>query len=184
MKETRITIIGASGSGKSTLAKAVAKKIGTPHFDSDIYFHFPTDPPFQKQRSPDERLSLLMTDLNKNASWVLSGGAGAWNPAPQVLYTLVVFLYLPPPIRLERLRQRELQLYGARILKGGDMENDHQEFIKWSEEYDSGLAEGTNTLPSHNAFLKNLDCPVIRLEKVMTTEEQVENICNKLDEVS
>lgn len=47
--------------------------------------------------------------------------------------------------------------------------------------YDSGQAEGSNTLPSHNTFLKNLNCPVIRFEKEMTTEEQVEFICNKLN---
>lgn len=175
----KMTIIGASGTGKSTLAKAIGEKMRLPHFDSDHYFHFPTDPPFQKQRSPEDRLSLLMADLNQHSSWVLSGGAGVWKPAPTIAFTFVVFLYLPPLIRLERLRQRERQLYGSRVLKGGDMESDHQDFMQWSEKYDSGAAGDTNSLPSHKAFLNNLTCPVVRFESPMTTEKQVADILHK-----
>lgn len=177
----KINIIGASGTGKTTLAKAVAAKFQFPHFDSDDYYHFQTDPPFQKQRSPEDRLNLLMSDLNKNPSWVLSGGAGVWNPAPPVDYSLVVFLYLSPDIRLERLRQRELQLYGKRILIGGDMEVDHKEFMRWTAGYDDGSAEGTNTLPCHSAFLQRVGSPILKLEGPMTTNDQIEQIIRKLN---
>jgi len=67
MKLHQINIIGASGTGKTTLAKALATQLKCSHFDSDDYYHFPTDPPYQKQRSPEERVSLLTKDvLNAN----------------------------------------------------------------------------------------------------------------------
>jgi adenylate kinase family enzyme len=178
----KINVIGASGTGKTTLAKAVAGKFQRAHFDSDDYYHYPTDPPFQKQRSPEDRLNLLMSDLNINPSWVLSGGAGVWSPAPPVDYSLVVFLYLSPAIRLERLRQREVQLYGKRVLSGGDMETDHKEFMRWTAGYDDGSAEGANTLPCHSEFLLRVGGPVLRLEGSLTTREQIEQIRRKLEE--
>ena len=176
----KINIIGASGTGKTTLAKALATRFQCVHFDSDDYYHYPTDPPFQKQRSPEDRLNLLMSDLSKHQSWVLSGGAGVWDPAPSVNYSLVVFLYLPPSIRLERLRNRELQLYGTRIQIGGDMEADHKEFMKWTAGYDDGSAEGTNTLPCHLGFFQKVNSPVINFEGPMATHDQVEAIARKL----
>ena len=50
----------------------------------------------------------------------------------------------------------EFQLYGQRILRGGDMESGHQEFMKWTAGYDEGISEGTNTLLCHLGFLKKL----------------------------
>lgn len=175
MNEQRIYIIGASGTGKTTLAKAIAVCLGLPHFDSDDYFHFPTDPPFQKQRSPAERAEMLSHDLGKHVSWVLSGGAGTWVPKVELDATLVVFLYLPVEIRLARLRKRESQLYGSRLLPGGDMEEVHQQFMQWTAGYDDGTAEGTNTLPAHEAFLANVHSP-LRLETSLKTEDLVQRV--------
>lgn len=169
----KINIIGASGTGKSTLAKALAAKLNIPHFDSDHFYHKPTNPPFRQQRSPEERFAMIMKDLGHRSTWVLSGAVGAWQPTPKLDYSLVVFLYLPPEIRLERLRQRELRLYGARITRAGDMEADHEYFMKWTAGYDSGSCEGTNTLGHHEAFLNGVKCPVVRIETPMTTEEQI-----------
>lgn len=183
IENLKINILGASGSGKTTLAKAIAEQFGCVHFDSDDYYHYPTDPPFQKQRSPEDRLALLMEDLNKESSWVLSGGACVWAPAPKLDYSLVVFLYLSPQIRLVRLRERESQLYGNRLHSGGDMERDHIEFMKWTSGYDDGIAEGTNTLPIHLKFLAETKSPILKIEKPLTTKEQLVIVEIKLKEL-
>jgi adenylate kinase family enzyme len=176
----RINIIGASGTGKTTLAKALAHKLDCLQFDSDDYFHIPTNPPYQKQRSPEERKALIERDLSKQSSWVLSGGAAVWEPTPELDFTLVVFLYLAPAIRLERLRVREAKLFGARIQAAGDMALDHKEFMEWTAGYDSGKSAGTNTLLRHESFLVSVRCPALRIDEPMTTEEQVALILGKL----
>jgi hypothetical protein len=61
------------------------------------------------------------------------------------------------------------------------MESTHKEFLEWTAGYDSGLAEGTNTLPVHEAFLKTLKCPVIRFDKEVSTAEQIEIILKKIE---
>lgn len=179
--QMKIYIIGASGTGKSTLGSALSQKLNCPHLDSDDYYHYPTNPPFQKERTPEDRLSLLMTDLNKYSSWVLSGGAGVWEPAPVVNYSLVIFLYLPPKIRLDRLKYREEKLYGARIQSGGDMEIDHKNFMNWTRGYDDGTAVGTNTLPTHLFFVENLSCSILKFNKPISTEDQIEEIMTSLN---
>ncbi len=183
IEDLKITILGASGRGKTTLAKALAEKFGCAHIDSDDYYHYPTDPPFQQQHSPADRLSLLMGDLDKNRTWILSGGAAVWVPAPAVDYSLVVLLYLPQQIRLARLQERKLQLYGKRLHSGGDMEKDHVEFMKWTSGYDDGAAEGTNTLPINLKFLAETKTPILKIDKPMTTEDQVMIVQSKVKEL-
>lgn len=169
----RINVIGASGTGKSTLAKALSVHLRAPLFESDDYFHLPSDPPYQKQRPLEERLRLIKRDLGGDSSWVLSGCVAGWGEDPGITYSLVVFLYLPPPLRRERLRARERARFGARILPNGDMHSTHEEFMGWTAGYDSGASGGGNTLPAHRAFLEGLACPVLKLETPMTPDQQL-----------
>lgn len=182
LKSERINIIGASGTGKTTLGKALSARLSFSYFDSDDYYHLPTDPPFRQARSPDERLKLVEQDLGQHPTWILSGAVANWQPTPRLDYSLVIFLYLPPEIRLARLRKRESQLYSSRILKGGDMAEDHQFFMNWTSGYDLGSCEGTNTLPHHEAVLKSLTCSSLRLSGPMTVEEQIQRILQNFND--
>lgn len=173
---TRVNVIGASGVGKTTLGRALAQVRGCSYFDSDDYYHEPTDPPFRVPRAPQARREMVRRDLSPHASWVLSGMVAAWEPAPALDYTLVVFLYLPPPLRLARLRERERRLFGARIDAGGDMEQDHVAFMRWTEGYDEGAIEGTNTLRHHRAFAESVSCPVLELHAPATAAEHVDAV--------
>mgnify|MGYP001569031092 CR=1 FL=1 len=155
------------------MAKGLAVRMGAPLFESDEYFHIPSDPPYQRQRPVEERLRLLKCDLGPCPTWVLSGCVAGWGEDPGIAYSLVVFLYLPLPLRSERLRRREEARFGARILPGGDMHRIHEEFMEWTAGYDSGASGGGNTLPAHRAFLDGVGCPVLRLETAMTPEEQL-----------
>ena len=94
--EFRINVIGASGSGTSTLGQSVALALDIPYFDSDDYFHAPSDPPFQRQRPAEERYQLVCRDLRPDTSWVLAGGIGDWVPSPILNFTCIVFLYVQP----------------------------------------------------------------------------------------
>lgn len=166
----RVVVLGASGTGKSTLAEALATHLAIPHFDSDAYYHRPTDPPYREPLPPEERRALLERDLAPHPSWTLSGGALAWTPRPTLEPTLLVFLDLPMELRLERLLARERARFGDRLLPNGDMADDHREFMAWTRGYDDGSAEGTNTRPLHESILRDATCRVLRLVGPMSRE--------------
>jgi adenylate kinase family enzyme len=103
----RIHILGASGSGTTTLGRALAERLHCSHFDTDTYFWLPTEPPFREPRPPAERQQLLMTDLAVYNSWVISGSLCGWGDSAIPLFELVVFLWIPKDVRMERLHRRE-----------------------------------------------------------------------------
>ncbi|NOX58520.1 MAG: adenylate kinase [Planctomycetes bacterium] len=175
MKTHRINILGASGCGASTVGRALSAALSVPYFDCDDYFHGPSDPPFQNPRSPQERHGLIVADLPPTQSWVLSGGVAGWDPYPQLDFTLVVLLWVPTPIRIERLRRRERERFGKRILKGGDMHEAHEDFIEWASKYDVGDIEG-KTLARHEAYLAMQTCSVFELRDEISTDQAINMI--------
>jgi adenylate kinase family enzyme len=128
----RIHILGASGAGTTTLGRALSERLQCPHFDTDDYFWLPTDPPFIAKRETALRQQLLMDDLTIHDAWVLSGSLCGGGDVAIPLFELVVFLWIPQNIRLERLRQREIERYGKRIMAGGGMYEQSQAFLDWA----------------------------------------------------
>lgn len=148
----RLLISGGPGSGCTSTARAIGTRLGLPVFDSDSYFHKPTDPPFQDQYSPEERRDLLDSALGAQPNWILSGSVATWrlnSPEP----THGVFLNVPREVRLERLAHRQRNQFGARIESGGDMEQEHASFMEWAASYEEGTGLGRN-LQTDRAFLE------------------------------
>lgn len=107
-----IHITGASGSGVTTLGAAVAQNLLLRHLDADNYYWLPTSPPFKEKRPPPERFAMLRMDMESEPGVVLSGSIVGYGAEVEDAFDLIVFLYLPADIRVERLRRRELELYG------------------------------------------------------------------------
>jgi adenylate kinase family enzyme len=168
----RIHILGASGSGTTTLGRALSERLQCPHFDTDSYYWLPTDPPFTAKRDTRLRQQLLMDDLTAHDSWILSGSLCGWGDVAMPLFELVVFLWLPTGMRLERLRQREHERYGERIMPGGDRYEKSQEFLDWAASYDTGDVN-MRSKRLHEQWLSTLPCPILLIEGEYSIEEQV-----------
>lgn len=108
--------MGASGVGTSTLGVALSKRLPHTHLDTDNYYWLDK---FTKKREIPERRKLLEKDLTINEKWILSGAVCGWGDNLKSYFDLVVFLWIPQEIRLERLRHREFQRYGNEVLAGG-----------------------------------------------------------------
>jgi len=160
--KSKIHIFGASGSGTTTIGAAIAKRLDYKHFDTDDYYWYPTEPPFTKSRPIEERLQLMRADLNQHENWVLSGSLDGWGNPLITLFELVVFVYVPQDMRIERLKQREVERYGQDVLPDGIRYESANEFIKWAAGYDSGLLTG-RSLPRHEKWMDELDCEVLKI---------------------
>jgi len=179
MMKSKIHIFGASGSGTTTIAGAVSEKLGYGHFDTDNYFWYKTDIPFTEARPVEERLQLMYADLLNHDKWVLSGSLDGWGNPLVPLFELVVFVYMPSDVRVERLKKREQKRYGNEVLFGGSRYEATNEFIEWAAGYDSGLV-GRN-LPRHEKWMEGLSCKVVRIENHIL-DESINAVVNAIIE--
>lgn len=137
-----IHIFGASGSGTTTISQKVCGHTGYSHFDSDSYFWPPPPDPFTVTRGRGDYAALMDRDLNSSPHWVLSGSVTGWYDELVSVFDLIVFVYVPTDIRMERLRRREAERYGDAILPGNSRHQASAEFIEWASAYDSGTRSG------------------------------------------
>ncbi|QSF46917.1 ATP-binding protein [Paenibacillus tianjinensis] len=174
--KSRIHIMGASGAGTSTLGHALAGRLPHEHLDSDDYFW---ERKFSKQSDIRERLSKIRYDLEHREPWILSGAVCGWGDGLRSYFDLVIFLWIPPELRLERLRAREFARYGAECLPGGSRYEDVQSFLEWASLYDTAGPE-VRSRTLHEAWMRELQCPVLRLDGNLSVEERVEAVLSYL----
>jgi adenylate kinase family enzyme len=175
-----INIFGASGSGVTTLGQALSKKLDYAYFDSDHYFWFPSDLPFTERRPPEERNALINREMAGNESWILGGSVINWNNNWQ--FDLSVFLYIPQEVRLQRLKDRELERYGDIIYTDRERNRLYNEFIEWAQGYDE-LITNSRSLHSHKNWMNKLETPLLVIEGDTTVEERVGMILNKVKDL-
>ncbi len=73
----------------------------------------------------------------------MSGSIVGWDDAVLPLLDLAVYVRTPTEVRIERLEVREYARFNDRILEGGDMFDNHREFIEWARTYDAaGMNRG------------------------------------------
>ena len=175
-----IHILGASGSGTTTLARALANSMGYEHYDSDNFFWLPTTPPFQKKRELPERQRLLLEALQSCRAWTLSGSLCGWGDFTIPMFDLVVFLYLPKEIRLERLIKRETERYGPDIrLPKHPRHEAHKVFLQWAAAYDEGGLD-MRSKSTHEKWLSSLPCPLLRIEGEISVESSLDLIFSSI----
>lgn len=156
-----IHITGASGAGTTTLGKALAKELGYTFFDGDDYFWQPTNPPFTAKRPKGQRIDLLRNHVEQAGRAVVSGCICNWGEPLMPWFELVIRLEVPTDIRLERLKTRERANFGARIEPGGDMYQNHIDFLAYAANYDTGTTGRNRAL--HDKWLKMVPCTVLTL---------------------
>lgn len=178
----KLHLFGASGSGVTTLGKALANKLCIPYFDSDDYYWVKTDPPFTKKRAPEERNKLLLSELAKTDDWILGGSVFTWGENLFPKFDLNVFLYLPQSVRMERLKKREFQRYGAVIYTDPGRKKWSEDFLAWAADYDEGTGISTRTLQFHQQCLSKINEKVLEIKGDFTTEERTIRIIKVLQQ--
>lgn len=158
--------MGASGAGTTTLGRAVADYWSVPHADADDYFWVPTDPPYVEKRPEVDRIVLMRSVFLPREAWVVSGSMVSWGESVVAMCDAVVFLTLDPEERLRRLHARESVRQEGREVD----EEALGAFFDWARGYDDPAFEGRSRV-AHEAWLKGIDQPVLRLDGALTREE-------------
>lgn len=174
----RILISGGPGSGCTSTGKLLGERLGISCFDSDDFFHKPTDPPFQEQYSMEERRDLIISAMGEQTSWIVSGSVATWG-LDNIGADIGVFLKVPRSIRLRRLEKRQRGDFGERIESGGEMYEEHQSFVEWAGEYERDEGIGRN-LETDRRFLESRCETVLSIDSLSPLEEVVESIVNQM----
>lgn len=170
-----IHIFGASGSGTTTIARHICERLGYRHFDSDDFFWLQTgNQPFTVERPREECLQMMQSALTQHDKWVLSGSLTGWGDVLIPYFDLVIFVYVPQEVRLERLKQREAARYGNEISPGGERYEASRTFLEWAATYDAGTQTG-RSLAKHEAWLETVAAPVLRVTN-LDWEESIRQV--------
>lgn len=179
MDKQVIHIYGASGSGTSTIGRFICDKLGYFFMDTDDYFWEATDPPYQIKRNTSDRIALMRDDMAKYDKVVISGSLVDWGDELIPLFTLAIRVATDTAIRIDRLKKREREHFGSRIDVGGDMYENHREFLDWAASYDTGDLN-MRSRSKHDEWQKQLRCPKILLDGSLPVEKNFEIIRRNL----
>ncbi len=170
----RVLITGGPGAGCTSTAERIGVEFKLSVFDSDTFFHKPTDPPFQEQYSPEERRGLLSEALGSAQSWIVSGSIATWGlELPPVQFG--IFLDIPTDERLRRLTRRERERFGNRIDAGGDLAAENQEFMLWAAAYEDRTGSGRNRSTDRDFIISQCD-DYIEINETLSIEEVTSKI--------
>ncbi|SDJ09771.1 HD domain-containing protein [Proteiniclasticum ruminis] len=170
-----IHIYGASGSGTSTLGREISKRLGYVFLDTDDFFWKRTNPMYSEKMSPEEAVTMIFEKIRMLDQVVLCGSLVDWGDELIKEFTLAVRLDTETKVRLHRIKEREYEKFGARILPEGDMYEQHLRFLEWAGKYDTGSAH-MRSREKHDQWQKLLPCPQLNLSGEDPLEKNVEKI--------
>ena len=116
-----IIVFGANGSGKTTLGRELARILGFKHMDHEDYAFLESEIPYARPRPHDACVRLMLSDIEKHGSFVLSSVTGNFGDKITQYYDLAVYMSAPRELRVKRIERRANNQYGDRVQKGGDM---------------------------------------------------------------
>ena len=123
--------------------------------DIETYAFEPSDVPYTRPRTREECAALMLADIERHGSFVLSACHGDFGGAVARFYALAVCVTAPLDLRMERIKRRAREQYGERVLKGGDMYEQQLKFEAFA---------ASRPLSRIEQWARTLACPVVRVD--------------------
>lgn len=172
--------MGASCAGSTTLGNALSEQSGLPYFDTDDFFWEKSEVPYTVRRDAPTRSRMLQEAISLSEDCVVGGSLISWGEQWLTTFDLVVFLYVPKEVRMERLVQRELERYGDIIYTDPERNRLFREFYDWASKYDDRGFTGRN-VGIHEEWLRKLSCRVIEIRGDTTLEQRLKMVSALVD---
>ena len=170
---TGIIVCGLNGSGKSTLGKVLAEKLNF-HFIDNESLYFPMADHhyiYAYPRTREEATKLLFDEIKIYENFVLTsvkGDYGEWF-YPYLQYA--VLIDVPKDVRLQRVKNRSFQKFGNRMLPGGDLYEQENNFFNLVQFRVENVVE---------EWLQSLNCPIIRVDGTKSIGENTKHIIEQI----
>ena len=168
-----IIICGLNGTGKSTLGKALAEKLHF-HFIDIENLYFPKTNPnyiYASPRTRKEVEKLFLHEIKTHKDFILASVKGDYGEDIYSLIQYAILLDVPKNILLKRVKKRSFQKFGNRMLLGGDLYEQEENFFHFVESRDENIVE---------EWVKSLKCPVIRMDGTKSIDENTNFIMERI----
>ena len=162
-----IIVFGANGSGKTTLGRELARILDFKRMDVEDYYFRKSEIPYNDARSKDEVVNMMLADIEKYRSFVISTVVGDLGDVITQYYKLAVHISAPHELRMERIKQRVYDKFGERVLEGGDMYEQEQKFFNFV---------ASRPLTIIDQWAETLACPVIHIDGTVDWRVSATNI--------
>lgn len=166
-----IIVFGANGSGKSTLGQELARVLDFKYMDIEDYHFEKSEIPYTVERSHEDCLNLMLADMKKYNTFVLSAVTGDFGEEISAMYDLAVFMSAPIDTRIERIEQREYEKHGERIRKGGDMYEQYLKFIHFAR---------LRNLSKIDKWAETVNCPIIFVDGTKDYRQTAADIAGRV----
>ena len=150
-----IIVFGANGSGKTTFGRELARILGFKHMDHGDYAFEESEIPYSSPRSKDECVELMLSEIERHGSFVLSAVTGDFGEKITRFYEFAVYISAPHELRIKRIGQRANDQHGDRVREGGDMYEQQVKFANFA---------AARSLERIEQWAKTLVCPVISID--------------------
>lgn len=164
-----IIVFGANGSGKTTLGRELARILNFKHMDHEDYCFEKSDIPYTVTRPRDIYAALMLADIEKYGSFIISACTGDFGEKIEKLYSLAVYIEAPLDLRIKRVKQRNIEKFGERARKGGDMYEQQLEFVDFVAK---------RPLARIEQWAETLTCPVIHIDGTEDWRVNAKNIAD------
>ena len=175
----KILLFGASGSGTTTLGNEIEKRADFKHLDVDDYYWKKTNPPFQEKIPLTERNENLKADFKKFDKVVVSGSMVSWGKEWETAFDLAIFIQLENTERMERLKKREAERYGEKLLTDKKIQQNSKAFLEWADQYENPNFDG-RSLKVHLNWIELLDCKVLKLNGAAELKNNAEIVLTEI----
>ncbi|MBD5169024.1 MAG: AAA family ATPase [Oscillibacter sp.] len=170
---TGIIICGLNGVGKSTLGKALAEKLRFHFIDNEDLYFPKTDPRYiyASPRTREEVEMLFLHEIQTHENFVFASVKGDYGDAVSPLFQYAVLIDVPKDIRMRRVRERSFRKFGSRMLPGGDLYEQEENFLRLVSSRAENMVE---------EWVESLSCPVIRIDGTKSIKENTYLIIERI----
>lgn len=170
-----IIITGLNGCGKSTVCRILAEKLNYYSMDVEDYYFIDSDIPYSEFHTHEQTKKFMLDDIVKHNDFVLATVNCDWGQEISSMCKLAVVLKAPLDIRMERIKKREYEKFGDRVLPGGDLYESQQKF------HNKVLARGDEHIAKQMEFIT---CPVLKLDATLSICDIANTIYEKYMQIN
>lgn len=135
--------------------------------DIEDYHFIKSEIPYTVERTREDCLHLMLADIEKYGSFVMSAVVGDFGKEISSMYHFAIFLSAPLETRIKRIKERAYGQHGERVREGGDMYNQHLKFVDFV---------ASRSLLRIEQWAKTLVCPVIHVDGTKLISENIEMV--------